>query len=288
MKRVYLLFAVVAVQLLWLVWNYVERTLELENAPVLRVECRQRDPRDFFRGDYVALNAGQSVSLEQAGKSICWDAGFCDSVNKDWTWEDSTRIDLVASNPLQPRASQMEDSLSLKTQCESQRVAVFWRVGEDGISRVVRFEKPGASTDAAGEGEFRCLMWMDVISHVSRNEAGEAELSLRVELEFHLGSMHRIRYYVEENTGDMYDIWVRQKRREWRDFPNDRLRYTVDLAIRRNASVVPRMLYLNGVPYPEAVQQILEDTFSWLPEPAPETSADTRQTRIIRIKSSAD
>ena len=68
MKRVYLLFAVVAVQLLWLGWNYVERTLELEHAPVLRIECQQRDPRDLFRGEYVALNAGQSVSLAQAGK----------------------------------------------------------------------------------------------------------------------------------------------------------------------------------------------------------------------------
>lgn len=286
MKRVYLLFAVVAVQLLWLVWNYVDRTLELEHAPVLRIECQQRDPRDLFRGEYVALNAGQSVSLAQAGKSICWDAGFCDSVNKNWDWVDDKRVEWMATNPLQPRAPQMEDSLNLVKQGEPRRVAAFWRVGEDGLSRVVRFEKPGAPSDAAEEGETRCLMWMEVLSNLAQNEAGECEAYVWIELEF--GRRNRLRYYVEENTGDMYNIWVRQMGRKWSDFPADRLRYTVDLAIRESDTAVPRMLYLNGVPYDEAVKQIREGTFAWLPEPAPETSADTRQTQIIRIKSSAD
>ena len=265
MKRVYLLFAVVAVQLLWLVWNYVERSIELEKAPVLRIVCQQCDPRDLFRGEYVALNTDQFVTLEQAGKSICWGAGFCDSVNKDWTWKDGKRVDQLATNPLQPRAPQVEDSLTLVRHGLPQRVAVFWREGADGLSRVVRFEKPGAPSDAAEAGETRCLMWMEVFSHLSQNEAGEWEAYVSIDLEF--GRRNRLRYYVEENTGDMYNIWVNQLNKKWSDFPADRLRYTVDLAIRESATAVPRMLYLNGVPYPEAVKQIREGTFVWLPEP---------------------
>ena len=282
MKRVYLLFAVVAAQLLWLVWNYVERTIELEKAPVLRIVCQQHDPRDLIRGEYVALNAGQSVTLEQAGKSICWDAGFCDSVNQDWIWKDGKHVDLLATNPLQPRAPQVEDSLTLVRHGLPQRVAVFWREGEDGLSRVVRFEKPGAPSDVAEAGEIRCLMWMEVISHLSQNEAGEWEAYVSIDLEF--GRRNRLRYYVEENTGDMYNIWVRQMKREWDDFPADRMRYTVDLAIRESDTAVPRMLYLNGVPYAEAVKQIREGTFAWLPEPVEGTGARGRSRGIFRIK----
>ena len=282
MKRVYLLFAVVAVQLLWLGWNYVERTLELEHAPVLRIECQQRDPRDLFRGEYVALNTGRSVSLEQAGKSICWGAGFCDSVNKDWTWKDGKHVDLLATNPLQPRAPQVEDSLTLVRHGLPQRVAVFWREGEDGLSRVVRFEKPGAPSDVAEAGETRCLMWMEVFSHLSQNEAGEWEAYVSIDLEF--GRRNRLRYYVEENTGDMYNIWVNQLNKKWSDFPADRLRYTVDLAIRESATAVPRMLYLNGVPYPEAVKQIREGTFVWLPEPVEGAGIRGRNRGVFRIK----
>ncbi|MBR5195033.1 MAG: GDYXXLXY domain-containing protein [Akkermansia sp.] len=282
MKRVYLLFAVVAVQLLWLVWNYVDRTLELEHAPVLRIECQQRDPRDLFRGEYVALNAGQSVSLAQAGKSICWDAGFCDSVNKDWDWVDDKRVERMATNPLHPRAPQMEDSLTLVRHGLPQRVAVFWRVGEDGLSRVVRFEKAGAPSDAAEAGEIRCLMWMEVISRLTQKESGESEAYVSIELEF--GRRNRLRYYVEENTGDMYNIWVNQLNKKWSDFPADRLRYTVDLAIRESATAVPRMLYLNDVPYPEAVNQIREGTFVWLSDPVEGAGVRGRNRGIFRVK----
>ena len=282
MKRVYLLFAVVAAQLLWLVWNYVDRTLELENAPVLRIVCQQRDPRDLFRGEYVALNADQSVTLEQAGKSICWDAGFCDAVNKDWDWKDGRRVDLLATNPLQPRAPQMADSLTLVRHGLPQRVAVFWRVGEDGLSRVVRFEKAGAPSDAAAAGEIRCLMWMEVISHLTQKENGESETYVSIELEF--GRRNRLRYYVEENTGDMYNIWVNQLNKKWSDFPADRLRYTVDLAIRESATAVPRMLYLNDVPYPEAVKQIREGTFVWLSDPVEGAGVRGRNRGVFSIK----
>ena len=282
MKRVYLLFAVVAAQLLWLAWNYVDRTLELEKAPVLRIVCQQLDPRDLFRGEYVALNADQSVTLEQAGKSICWDAGFCDSVNKDWTWKDGRRVDLLATNPLQPRAPQMEESLKLVRHGEPRRVAAFWRVGEDGLSRVVRFEKAGAPSDAAEAGEIRCLMWMEVISRLTQKESGESEAYVSIELEF--GRRNRLRYYVEENTGDMYNIWVNQLNKKWSDFPADRLRYTVDLAIRESATAVPRMLYLNDVPYPEAVNQIREGTFVWLSDPVEGAGVRGRNRGVSSIK----
>ena len=287
MKRVYLLFAVVAAQLLWLVWNYVARLQELAAAPVLRIECTERDPRDLFRGDYVALETRQFGPLELAGKSICWDAAFCESVNNDWAYVNEERVDLVVVNPLQPRAPQMEDSLKLNWHGKPERVAVFWRTGADGISRVVRFEKPGSPADVAEPEESRCLMWMAPERNIKRladvEPGNKAELDFEFELSFNSTGWRRVRYYVEENTGDMYNIWVNQLDRTWSDFPSDRLRYTVDLAIRSSASVVPRQLYLNGVPYADAVEQIRQGTFEWLPEPADETKPDATP-RTISIK----
>ena len=49
MKRTYLLFAVVAAQLLWLGWNYAERARELAESPVIHIDCTDYDPRDLFR-----------------------------------------------------------------------------------------------------------------------------------------------------------------------------------------------------------------------------------------------
>ena len=86
-KRLMLLFAVVAAQLVWLAWNYVDRTRELANAPGLLIDCTDYDPRDLFRGDYVSLSATQTVPLELAGRSIHWDADFCKRVNTHYEWD---------------------------------------------------------------------------------------------------------------------------------------------------------------------------------------------------------
>lgn len=267
-KCLYGVFAVVVVQLLWLGWNYVDRTRELESAPTLHIECRDVDPRDLFRGDYVRLSAQQLVTLEQAGKSIHWGEKLCKEVNTVWERDEETKVykSIPVSNPLAPRAPQMEDSLEIDDSNEPE-VAVFWRKEANGISRVTRFEKIGAPTDVAADGEIRNTMWLEVRGYgASRREDGDYERSTAIWLRFFSQRWKDFRFYVEEDTGDLRRIWTEELGEKWADFPDERIRRTVDVAIRKGAAPVPRMLYLNGVPYPEAVELVRKRDFSWLPE----------------------
>ena len=263
-----LLFAVVAAQLVWLAWNYVDRTRELANAPGLLIDCRDYDPRDVFRGDYVSLSATQTVPLELAGKSIHWDADFCNRLNTFWGWDEAEKkhIEHPVMNPLQERAPQMPDSLALQDDSDIP-VAVFWRKDAEGISRVVRFEKPGSAADVAAADETRCNMRMRVRAHSLKQDDGQWRRDISVSFSFFAHTWKDLRFYVEEGTGDLYRIWTVELDEKWDSFPADRIRRTVDVAIRENAAPVPRMLYLNGVPYPEAVEQIRNRSFKWLDAP---------------------
>lgn len=264
-KGLYMVFAVVAAQLLWLGWNYADRTRELENAPVVRLECTDYDPRDLFRGDYVVLNTRQIAPLEIAGKSIHWGEGFCKSVNTHVMWEGNEHKRVPVVNPLSPRPPQMEDSLEL-SYYYGDNVAVFWRMGEDGVHHPVRVEKPGSPADVAAEGEVRSLCWVIVQSNTRMQDDNTAVQQTKLAISFGGRGWGSVRFYVEEKTGDLGHIWTREMGEERDAFPGHRIRRTVDMAIRQHAAAVPRMLYLNGVPYPEAVEQIRNRTFKWLPE----------------------
>ncbi len=273
-KRLMLLFAVVAAQLVWLAWNYVDRTRELANAPGLLIDCTDYDPRDLFRGDYVSLSATQTVPLELAGRSIHWDADFCKRVNTHYEWDSDKKEhkEHPVVNPLLERAPQMPDSLSLPDSLALQDdrdtpVAVFWRKDAEGIYHVARFEKPGSAADAAAADETRCNMRMRVRAHYLKQDDGQWRRDISVSLSFFAHTWKNLRFYVEEGTGDLYRIWTVELDEKWDSFPADRIRRTVDVAIRENAAPVPRMLYLNGVPYPEAVKQIRNRTFKWLDAP---------------------
>ena len=272
-KRLILLFAVVAAQLLWLAWNYVDRTRELANAPGLLIDCTDYDPRDLFRGDYVSLTVTQSVPLDKAGRSIHWDADFCKRVNTHYEWDSDKKEhkEHPVVNPLPERAPQMPDSLALQYDRDTP-VAVFWRKDAEGIYHVARFEQPGSAADAAAADETRCNMWMSVRFWTRRREDGQWEADISVRLSFFSQTWKNLRFYVEEGTGDLRRIWMNDLGEKWDEFPATRIRRTVDVAIRENAAPVPRMLYLNGVPYPEAVEQIRNRTFKWLDAPV-ETNA---------------
>lgn len=265
-KCLYGVFAVVAAQLLWLGWNYVDRAHELATAPTLHIECRDVDPRDLFRGDYVSLSAQQLVTLELAGKSIHWGERLCHELNTGWSRDEKTGelIEVPVANPLPARAPEMEDSLEIKPHSEPE-VAVFWRKDADGISRVTRFEKIGAATDVAGEGEMRNTMWLSVIDRRSMQEDGRYLRGTDIMLSFFSPRWKDFRYYVEEKTGDPRRIWTQELGEKWEDFPESRIRRTVDVAIRKDAAPVPRMLYLNGVPYAEAIEMMRNRTFKYLP-----------------------
>lgn len=264
-KGIYIVFAVVAAQLLWLGWNYTDRTRELENAPVVRLECTDYDPRDLFRGDYVVLNTRQIAPLEIAGKSIHWDEEFCKSINTHATWVGNEHKEFLVINPLSPRPQQMEDSLKLRYYY-GDHAAVFWRMGEDGVHHPVRVEKAGSPADVAAEGEVRSLCLVSVQSNTRMQDANTAVQQTVLAISFDASGHGTIRFYVAEKTGDLARIWTREMGEKRDEFPGHRIRRTVDMAIRQHASAVPRMLYLNGVPYPEAVEQIRNRTFKWLPE----------------------
>lgn len=269
MKRVYLLFAVVAAQLVWLGWNYADRTRELAEAPVIHIDCTDYDPRDLFRGDYVNIQTGQVVPLDLAGTSIYWDDEYCRSVNIYTRWnQEKKQVEYPVSNPLQPRPRPECAGAEKLDACRG-RVAVYWSQGHDGLHRVRRVEVPGSAADAPAKGEVRTLMWCVVNSgfDVQREEEEivSVERYVKLQLSFFPSRWKGMRFYVEEGTGDIRRMWLNEV--EGKDnVPFTSVRRTVDIVIRENAAPVPRMLYLNGVPYPEAVEQIRNRTFKWEPE----------------------
>lgn len=270
MKRVYLLFAVVAAQLLWLRWNYADRTRELAEAPVIRIDCTDYDPRDLFRGDYVSIQTSREVPLERLGASFYWDDDFCRDVNKYTRWNHKTREDEIYAvvHSLQPRpaAASVSGCKALKNRNDAERIAVYWKMGADGLHQVSRVEAPGSSADVPNPGETRALMWGDVHVYYDCEEKDNQIISVNqrvmMNLSFTRHSWKNMRFYVEEGTGDIRRFWLNEI--EGKDnVPFDKVRRTVDIVLRENAPAVPRMLYLNGVPYPEAVEQMRNRTFKW-------------------------
>ncbi|MBR3903186.1 MAG: hypothetical protein IKJ29_05965 [Akkermansia sp.] len=273
MKRVCLLFVVVAAQLAWLGWNYVERSRELAQAPVIRIACTDYDPRDLVRGDYVSIQTRQEVPLELAGASLYWGEATCQRVNVYSYRNDETKQDeeYQVSNPLQPRPApevvEKEDGHAQElVPATVERLAVFWKKGADGLHHVCRVEVPGAVQDAPVGDEIRALMWghlsgdYDVVREAERIVSVKQQVKLV--LSFSNRSWRGMRFYVKEGTGDIRRLWVYGG--EDKDkVPFNSIRRTVDIVIREKAAPVPRMLYLNGVPYPEAVEQIRNRTFKW-------------------------
>lgn len=270
------MFAVVAAQLLWLGWNYADRTREMAEAPVIRIDCTDYDPRDFFRGDYVSIRTWREVPLERLGASLYWDDDFCREVNQYTRWNHETREDetYAVVNPLQPRlaSASVSGCKSLKNWEDAERIAVYWKTGADGLHEVGRVEAPGSSADVPNPGETRALMWGDVYVSYDREEKEGEIISVSQHVMMTLsfsrrtwGTRGNMRFYVEEGTGDIRRMWLNEI--EGKDnVPFNKVRRTVDIVLRENAAAVPRMLYLNGVPYPEAVEQIRNRTFKWLPE----------------------
>ena len=283
MKRVYLLFAVVAAQLIWLGWNYADRTREMAEAPVIHIECTDYDPRDLFRGDYVSIRTHQEVPLELAGASIYWGEKVCNSVNTYSRWNSDTckHEPYPVSNPLPPRTAPDGSSVEIGDGLEhgysgpggtvtflgiSEQLAVYWKKEADGLHHVCRVEAPGSAQDSPAAGETRALMWGDIVSDFDIEKEGEKIISVKqkakLRLSFSRNYWHRMRFYVEEGTGDVRRLWLNEI--EGKDnVPFDKVRRTVDIVLRENAAVVPRMLYLNGVAYPEAIEQMRNKTFKW-------------------------
>lgn len=262
--KIILLFMVVAAQLLWLTINYHLRRSELQTAPTICLRCNENDPRDILRGDFVRLNFNLSLPLESAGKSIFWGKSLCEQVNTYSVWKNGEYAEYKVKNPLQPRQEQAPNALEITSIDTYIRVAAFWQKAEDGFHHIVRIEAPDSAADTPAPGELRCLMWADF-----NTTRYDKQRTTRFDLTFSRGYRNSMRYFVEEKTGDLMRIWTEELHKNDADFPADRIRFTVDIALRPSAAAVPTMLYLNGIPYPQAVELIRSGTFPWAPEAPP-------------------
>ena len=262
--KIILLFVVVAAQLLWLTINYLHRRSELQTAPTICLRCNENDPRDILRGDFIRLNFNLTLPLESAGQSIFWGKSLCEQVNTYSVWENGKYVESKVENPLQPRQVQAPNALEITSQYDYIRVAAFWKKAEDGFHHIVRIEAPDSAADTPAPGELRCLMWTDI-----NNTCTAKQRTTRFNLSFSRGYRNTMRYFVEEKTGDLMRIWTEELHKNYADFPANRIRITVDIALRPSAAAVPTMLYLNGIPYPQAVEQIRNGTFPWPPDEPP-------------------
>lgn len=265
--RIILLFVVVAAQLLWLAIHYPLRRSELQTAPTLCLRCNENDPRDILRGDFIRLHFNLSLPLESAGKSIFWGKSLCEQLNTDSEWKNGKFVEYKVANPLQPRLAQAPDAMEITSKHEFVRVAAFWKKAEDGFHHLVRIEAPHSTADAPAPGELRCLMWAD-ISNVFTNKQRTSCFDLR----FTRGYRNSMRYFVEEKTGDLMRIWTEELHQNYADFPANRIRFTVDIALRPSAAAVPTMLYLNGIPYPQAIEHNRNNSFPWGAENNPDNA----------------
>ena len=274
--KLLLLAAIVAAQLLWLGINYYLRGVELENAPALHLPCNEYDPRDILRGDYINIRLPLDIPLDKAGVSLYWGKELCNGLNTYSVWETdlsnsegkSKYVPYTVENLLEPRAPQAPDAVELTTENKPTPLAVFWRKGDDGFHAISRVEAPGTAADAPQDGELRCLMWGRIINEIESPDSGlhPRRRDTDIYLKFRRHSWVDMRYYVQEKTGNLRRIWETELGHEFDTFPAHRIRYTIDLALRENNIPAPRMLYLNGIPYPQAVELIRAGTFPWLPE----------------------
>lgn len=287
MKIRYILLALLVLcQLLWLGCQYHARRVEMEQAPRLLVACDSYDPRDIFRGDYLSLSCSRSVFLGDAriGKSLWWGEPLMESVRnrcegrQTWCGEmmetgtvESGRKDLPSPPPgflpLEPRAPGCADAVELVTvrDIESSfigskgaspaqlRMAGFWTRGKDGLWEICRVESVGSSQDVTQPGEIRTTLHAGTTSHLCRTERESPAYGLELRLSL-TKRWEGLRYYVPEKTGDLWILWRQSFPDE--DFPAEKLRYTAEIIVRPSASLMLRRVFVNGIPYQEAVELV--------------------------------
>ncbi|MDO5464271.1 MAG: hypothetical protein Q4F40_04995 [Akkermansia sp.] len=258
------LFALVGAQLGWLGYNYHAREVEMATAPTLLVECDAFDPRDFFRGDYVSFDCEFTYRLT-------------DPLFRDLFHWDDTQIKrhIEDTAVLFPgRSASNPESIRLTfdrwgTGVEDKLVG-FWTVGEDGKSKLTRVVKLGSSGDVTRPGEMRTYLRARVSPQTvaaEYDEAAEKQIGYEVRLRLLPRNMernwYRFRFYVPENMGDIPRFGQRDKD----PYPLHRLRTTVEFACREHGGLMVRQVYINDIPWVQAVRMMHDGSFPLLPEP---------------------
>lgn len=214
--RSILLTLVIAIQVSWLVVHYADGFRELDKAPRLRVACDFYDPHDFFRGDYTAFHCWQDITPEHGVEGSALD------------------------------------------QESGAEVFLFWKKDADGLWKVARAEKLDSANEAAKEGEVRTLGRLVANDapapwQITEQQKKEGELRPFVYL-MNRGGETVLRFYLPERRADLRKAWCHAHPSD--RFPTEHYKLTADIVVRQDGSLVPTMLYVNGIPWLEAFQRI--------------------------------
>lgn len=258
------LFALVGAQLGWLGYNYHAREVELATAPTLLVECDAFDPRDFFRGDYVSFDCEFTYRLTDPlfRDLFHWDEALISGGNEDEKLPFPGR---AASNP-----ESIHINLSRWYSSIEDRLVGFWTTGKDGKAKLARVVKLGSSGDVAQPGEVRTYMSAGVnLRSEEQGDDGVEKEPPYYELELTLlprnmeRNWYRFRFYVPEKMGEL----GRFRQRDKDPYPLHRLRTTVEFACREQGGLMVRQVYINDIPWVQAVRMMQDGSFPLLPEP---------------------
>lgn len=311
-----LVIIVVAVQLGWLTTQYAARTEELRSAPTIRLECNGYDPRDFFRGDYVAFTCEQPLLLTDPllQDLYYWGDPFLDSMKKDWEDNfddegrfryfgtvyqedgmsmpsdrlkllDRTKIKYLAPRPA--RAGARELTSVSQIELETIPVVAFWKEGEDGLGRLSRLAHPGSPQDVICPGERRTPASLSPRMFYAQKADGYVRADMEMTFSLSPGSSpgrSRFRFYVPDNTPSPLSAWFISQPgcTSSADFPANRILQSAEFVCREHCGLMIRNLYLNGIPYVEAIRLLSKNEFPLLEQPLPDNSWAARRARNIR------
>ncbi|MBQ7024114.1 MAG: GDYXXLXY domain-containing protein [Akkermansia sp.] len=302
-----LLSAVVAGQLAWLGYNYYSREEEIAHSPTLTVACDALDPRDLFRGDYVSFDCDFRYPLTDPlfVDLFHWDEEYKPKPNEEnntvTVWLPDmmeTRLTVDQIEGIPARAATNPDSLPLSFNSmrysagRNHKFAGFWRANEGETAALIRVVKAGSAQDVTQPGELRTVMEYCVIDDVVLQDGkyivkADVQLSICVS---DLNDKNRFRFYVPEKTGDPVKAWFEGLRKENKGylndmaFPSDRILTTVDFAVRGRNGLIVKQLYLNDIPWVEAIELMRKGKFPLLEEPIDRNSSFPRFRRIRIMK----
>lgn len=255
--RLILLSLVILAQLGWLGWQYAAREQEIAHSPHLLIRGDTTDPRDWFRGDYLAIDLEQKLDLDSPaiGPSFRWE----ENLSRPKNFEPDTNS--VCIQPVQAREKQTNSVAELTWGYMPGDGAAFWSRGKDGLWRLSRIEAAGSPQDAAKAGELRLPMLYRVSRETVACHQSKAVLSISPLLR---REKHpRIHFYVPEGYGDFMDIWqkaypheeVENYNERWDIWARElaRQEWEVEVVLRPDGSFFPVQVYLNGIPYNEAI-----------------------------------
>ncbi len=263
------LCAIIVGQLSWLGYNYHARSVELATAPSLIVECDALDPRDFFRGDYVSFDCGMSYPITHPALRdvLHWPELRPDDEVEyfDHSQAEVRKFTPQEVQPIPARPATNPASVELKWGEYHNLYGLigYWLPADKGVAQLVRVVNSGGADDVPREGEIRTALngWLTYSIEEKDGKpvaAANVRLYLCVSEEFKRVNM---RYYVPENMGDVRRAWYRTNCGSDNPFPFDRIRCTVELVCRGRNGLMVRQLYLNGVPWVEAIRQIQDGSF---------------------------